>query len=100
MAKFASERDEFLLTLAPPTLPLTPPYTTPVHDLTVPLEEEEADRVPELHNPVAEVGRPASPLLARTSLRNKLAGLSRRASLRAGGSLRRGNTQGSIIYPQ
>jgi hypothetical protein len=96
IAKFASERDEFVLTLAPPTIPLTPRSTTPVRDLTVP--EEEDDKVPELHNPTPDLARPSSPLRPRASIRHRLADLSRRASSRASrtGTLRRANTQGTL----
>jgi hypothetical protein len=91
IAQFASERDEFLLTLGGPTIPLTPRSTTPARELRVSYEEEN-DKVPELN-------RPPSPLRQRASLRNRLAELSRRASSRVSrsGTLRRGNTQ--CMYP-
>lgn len=90
MAKFASERDEFLLTLAPPNIPITPRSNTPVHET---LLEEEEDHVPELNQPD---GRAPSPLRPRTSLRTKFVDLSRRASRAS--TLRRANTTGISPY--
>lgn len=87
MAKFTSERDDFLLTLAPPTVPITPRSNTPVYET---LLEEEEDHVPELHQ---LDGRAPSPLRARSSLRSKFVDLSRRASRAS--TLRRGNTTGT-----
>jgi hypothetical protein len=84
MAKFASERDEFLLTLAPPSIPITPRATTPVPTVI----EEEDDHVPELNSD----GRAPSPLRARTSLRSKVESLSRRVSRSS--TIRRANTTG------
>jgi hypothetical protein len=86
MAKFASERDEFLLTLAPPNIPITPRSNTPVYET---LLEEEEDHVPELNQ---LDGRAPSPLRPRASLRSKFVDLSRRASRAS--TLRRGNTTG------
>jgi len=93
ITKFASERDEFLLTLGGPTIPLTPRSTTPVRELRI-SNEEEKDKVPELHQPMIE-GSPTSPLHPRASIRNRLVDISRRASSRVSRSstLRRGNTQ-------
>jgi len=93
ITKFASERDEFLLTLGGPTIPLTPRSTTPVRELRI-SNEEEKDKVPELHQPTIE-GSPTSPLHPRASIRNRLVDISRRASSRVSRSstLRRGNTQ-------
>ena len=82
MARFTSERDEFVSTLAPPSIPVPPRSTSPFRRSI--LFEDEEDSVPELH------GRAASPLQSRSSLRNKFVDLSRRASRT--GTLRRGNT--------
>lgn len=89
MAKFTSERDEFLLTLAPPAVPITPRSNTPVYET---LLEEEEDHVPELHQ---LDGRAPSPLRARSSLRSKFVDLSRRASRTS--TLRRANTTGTFL---
>ncbi len=89
MAKFTSERDEFLLTLAPPTIPITPRSNTPVYET---LPEEEEDHVPDLHQ---LDGRAPSPLRARSSLRSKFVDLSRRASRAS--TLRRANTTGTVL---
>ena len=86
MAKFASERDEFLLTLAPPSIPITPRSNTPVHESLI---EEEDDHVPELNQLDA---RAPSPLRPRPSLRSKFVDLSRRASRAS--TIRRANTTG------
>jgi hypothetical protein len=96
LSKFSAERDEFLLTLAPPSVPAPPLSSTSVQGLTVPEEDERSDRVPELvlHSQVhlRDESRPESPLGAKLSLRNKLGSLSRRASTRVAGTLRPGNT--------
>lgn len=86
MAKFTSERDEFLLTLTPPSIPITPRSNTPVYETLI---EEEEDHVPELNQ---VDGRAPSPLRPRTSLRSKFVDLSRRASRAS--TIRRGNTTG------
>jgi hypothetical protein len=90
MAKFASERDEFLLTLAPPSIPITPRATTPVPTVV----EEEDDHVPELNSE----GRAPSPLRARTSLRSKVESLSKRVSRSS--TIRRANTTGITPDPK
>ena len=82
MAKFASERDEFVSTLAPLSMPIPLPPTSPFRRSI--LFEEEEDSVSELY------GRAPSPLRSRSSLRSKIVDLSRRASRT--GTLRRGNT--------
>jgi hypothetical protein len=89
MAKFASERDEFLLTLAPPSIPITPPATTPIPTVT----EEEEDHVPELNYD----GHAPSPLRARSSLRSKVESISRRVSRSS--TIRRANTTGITPNP-
>jgi len=80
IAKFSSERDEFLLTLAPPTIPLTP---------AIEVEEENGDNVPELQH--LSVG---PSIRSRSSLRNRLTD-----SLRRTGTLRRGGTTGILPIP-
>ena len=80
IAKFSSERDEFLLTLAPPTIPLTP---------AIEVEEEYEDNVPELQH--LSVG---PSIRSRSSLRNRLTD-----SLRRTGTLRRGGTTGILFTP-
>jgi hypothetical protein len=93
MEKFSSERDEFLLTLEPPTIPITPRSTTPIQQLLI--EEEEEDHIAELNH---LEGRAPSPLRARTSLRSKIADLSRRASHSSrSNTLRRANTNGTPL---
>jgi hypothetical protein len=82
MAKFTSERDEFVSTLSPPSMPIPPRTTSPSRRSV--LFEEEEDPVSELH------GRASSILRSRSSLRSKIVDLSRRASRT--GTLRRGNT--------
>jgi len=80
IAKFSSERDEFLLTLAPPTIPFTP---------AIEVEEENEDNVPELQH--LSVG---PSIRSRSSLRNRLTD-----SLRRTGTLRRGGTTGILSTP-
>jgi hypothetical protein len=85
LAKFSSERDEFVLTLAPLNSP--PPNRTSFPLRAVALPEDEEDRLADLN------GGRASPLRSRMSLRTKIADLSRRASRT--GTLRRQNTNGT-----
>lgn len=84
MAKFSSERDEFVSTLAPPRISVPPRATSPFRRSI--LFEEEEDSASETN------GRAQSPLRSRSSLRSKIVDLSRRASRT--GTLRRGNTIG------
>jgi hypothetical protein len=86
LAKFSSERDEFVLTLAP--LDVSPSNHTSIPRQTPTPPEDKEDRLPELHG--------SNPLRARTSFRAKMADLSRRASSRTG-TLRRQNTNGSLF---
>lgn len=80
IAKFTSEREDFLSTLAPPSLPRS---ASPRRDSLF-LEEEE--------DGLAELGaaRSPSPLRPRSSLRSKIADISRKASRT--GTLKRGST--------
>jgi hypothetical protein len=82
LAKFSSERDDFVLSLAPLSVP--PPTQRASSPLSPPLEEEE-DCVGELNG--------STPLRSRISFRTKISDLSRRASQRTG-TLRRQNTNG------
>jgi hypothetical protein len=84
IAKFTSEREDFLSTLAPPSLPRSP-SPQPIRQ-SVLLEEEGEDEVSELG-----AMRSQSPLLRpRSSLRNKIADISRKAS--RSGTLKRRST--------
>ena len=80
MAKFSSERDEFLLTLAPPTVPVTSFKGG---------DEEDEDHVPELQH--LSIG---PSLRSRSSLRNRLTD-----SLRRTPTLRRAGTMGTSPLP-
>jgi hypothetical protein len=86
MAKFTSERDEFLSRLAPPLIPLTRP--TPPQWQSTPHTANE-DHLSE-QNHVDDVA--PSSFRRRSTLRTKLADLSRRTS--RAGNLRRANTIG------
>ena len=79
IAKFTSEREDFLSTLAPPSLPRSPIRNS------VFLEDEEEDELSELG-----AIRSPSPLRPRSSLRNKIADISRKASRT--GTLKRRST--------
>jgi hypothetical protein len=81
IAKFASEREDFLSTLAPPSLPRS---VSPLRASLL-LEEEEEDELSELG-----AVRSPSPLRPRSSLRSKIVDISRKAS--RSGTLRRRST--------
>jgi len=80
IAKFTSEREDFLSTLAPPSLPRS---VSPLR--TSLLLEEEDDELSELG-----AVRSPSPLRPRSSLRSKIVDISRRASRT--GTIRRRST--------
>lgn len=82
LAKFSSERDDFVLSLAPLSVP--PPTQRASSPMSPPVEEEE-DSVGELNG--------STTLRSRISFRTKISDLSRRASQRTG-TLRRQNTNG------
>jgi hypothetical protein len=87
IAKFASERDEFVSTLSPPTISIPPlRATSPYRQST--LFEEEDDLLLELQTRVGE--RAPSPLRPRQSIREVIADLTRRTSRT--GTIRRTNT--------
>jgi uDENN domain len=100
MSKFTSEREEFLLTLTPPSIPTPPLSATPPNRLSVQSVsvqgDEHKDSLAELHI-VATERQSLSSLRQRSSLRNKLADLSRRTShaSRSNSVLRRRNTNGT-----
>jgi hypothetical protein len=81
IAKFTSEREDFLSTLAPPSLPRS---VSPLRESLL-LEEEEEDELSELG-----AVRSPSPLRPRSSLRSKIVDISRKAS--RSGTLRRRST--------
>jgi hypothetical protein len=90
LAKFSSERDEFVLTLAPQSVAPPTRQTSIPRQQFQPPEEDQEDRVAELNA--------SSQLRSRTSFRSKIADLSRRASQRPG-MLRRHSTNGTPLTP-
>ena len=79
IAKFTSEREDFLSTLAPPSLPRS---VSPLRESLL-LEEEEEDELSELG-----AVRSPSPLRPRSSLRSQIVNISRKA-FRSGAVRRR-----------